>query len=104
MTTRKRKRERKPYEYRSPFDFDCSKMTPEEVIERLRAQGIEPNQWVNNEDHVKDGDTAQLPTLKWYADILKEMGGIIEQQVEHDLRETDELGHQLARLKRGGGR
>jgi hypothetical protein len=92
------------YQYRSPFTFDMSEMTVEEVIERLREQGIEPNKWVDNEDTVEEGQTAQLPTLKWYAEILREMGGIIEQQVERDLKETDDLNYQLMRLKRGGGR
>lgn len=99
MTKRKHK-----YKYRSPFDFNCEDLSVEEVVERLRAQGIDPNEWVDNEGRVKDGDKAQLPTLKWYAEILKEMGGIIETQVEHDLKETDELNYQLQRLKRGGGR
>ena len=92
------------WKYRSPFDFDMSKMTVEEVKERLREQGINPDSWVSNEEHVKEGDKAQLPTLNWYAEMLKEMGVILETQVQRDLKETDELNYQLQRLKRGGGR
>lgn len=92
------------YAYRSPFNFDMSEMTVEEVQERLRAQGIEPGKWTSNEDEVKEGDTAQLPTLKWYAEMLQELGKVLETQIERDLKETDELNYQLMRLKRGGGR
>jgi hypothetical protein len=99
MTTRKHK-----WEYRSPFDFDMTKMTVEEVEERLRASGIDPGKWTDNEDYVKAGDKANLPTLSWYAEMLKEMGVILEEQVKRDLQETDELNYQLMRLKRGGGR
>jgi hypothetical protein len=94
----------KQRKYKSPFDFDVSKLTVEEVKERLRAEGIEPNEWTSNEDEVEDGAKAQIPTLKWYADMLKEMGGIVEQQIERDLKETDDLAYQLRRLERGGGR
>lgn len=92
------------YRYTSPFNFDMSEMTVEEVKERLRAQGINPDSWVSNEDEVEDGDQAQLPTLKWYAEMLQEMGSVLKTQVERDLKETDELNYQLMRLKRGGGR
>lgn len=92
------------WKYRSPFNFDMSNMTVEEVKERLRAQGIDPDSWVSNEGEVNEGDKAQLPTLKWYAEMLQEMGTVLETQVERDLKETDELNYQLMRLKRGGGR
>lgn len=92
------------YKYRSPFNFDMSEMTVEEVKERLRSQGINPDSWVNNEDYVKEGDKAPLPTLSLYAEMLTEMGDILKTQVDRDLRETDELNYQLQRLKRGGGR
>ena len=89
--------------YRSPFDFDLSKMTVEEAEERLRAMGIEPNSWTNNEDYVKDGDTATLPTFKFYADMLGHIRDICQDQVKHDVKEIDTLNYQLRRLKRGGG-
>jgi hypothetical protein len=92
------------YNYRSPFTFDMSEMTVEEVRERLREQGINVGEWTSNENEVEEGDKARLPTLKWYAEMLQEMGGLLETQVERDLKETDELNYQLMRLKRGGGR
>lgn len=87
--------------YKSPFDFDVSKMTAEEVVERLRSMGIEPNAWVSNEDEVEEGAKAQIPTLNQYAEILQQMGGIIEKQIENDRRETDDLVYQLRRLEKG---
>lgn len=86
--------------YKSPFDFDLSKMTIEEVREHLKARGIEPNQWVHNERTAK----AQLPTLKAYAKILEEIGGVVEQQIERDVQEVDRMQYQLHRLKHGGGK
>ena len=91
------------WKYRSPFDFDMSKMTVEDVKERLRANGINPDSWVSNEDRVKSGDKAPLSTLTWYAEMLEEMKTLIENQVRRDLKETDDLNYQLQRLKRGGG-
>jgi hypothetical protein len=95
------------YEYKSPFDFDVSKMTVEEVIERLRAQGIEPNEWVDNEERFKQGKTkegqkAKIPTLEAYAHILDQIKKVVEKQVENDVKETDDLVYQLRRIKRGG--
>lgn len=91
-------------QYRSPFDFDLSKMTVEEAEERLRAMGIEPGSWTDNEGRVKEGDQAQLPTFKFYAEMLGQIRDICQDQVNHDLREIDELSYQIRRLKRGGGR
>lgn len=90
-------------EYKSPFDFDLSKMSVEDAKERLRAMGIEPDSWTNNHDTVKEGDKAQIPTFKFYADMLGEIRDICKGQVSRDLREIDELGVKLRRLKKGGG-
>jgi hypothetical protein len=92
------------FRYRSPFDFDLSKMTVEEAKERLRAAGLPVNEWVDNEGHVKDGDKVQLPTLKFYADMLTKIGDIVRDQVDRDVKEIDDLNYQLRRLKHGGGR
>lgn len=89
--------------YKSPFDFDLTKMTVEEAEERLRALGIEPGTWVSNEDTVKAGDQAQLPTFKLYAEMLGHIRDICRDQVKHDVREIDDLSYQIRRLKRGGG-
>jgi len=94
-------RERK--KYKSPFDFDLSKMTVEEAKERLRSMGINPGEWTDNEDRVKDGDQAQIPTFKMYADMLTEIRDICQGQVTRDLHEIDELNVKLRRLKKGGG-
>lgn len=96
--------QRKRREYRTPFDFDLSKMTVEEAKERLRAMGIEPDTWTSNEDTVKAGEHAQLPTFKFYAEMLEQIRDICQDQVRHDVREIDDLNYQLRRLKRGGGR
>jgi hypothetical protein len=95
---------KKKYEYRTPFDFDLTKMTVEEAEERLRAMGIEPGQWTDNENYVKEGDTAQLPTFGFYAEMLGHIRDICQTQVDHDVKEIDDLNYQLRRLKRGGGR
>lgn len=91
------------YKYKSPFDFDLSKMTVEEAKERLRAMGIEPGSWTDNYGKVKDGDQAQIPTFKMYADMLSQIRDICKTQVDRDLREIDELSVKLRRLKKGGG-
>ena len=89
--------------YRSPFDFDLSRMTVEEAEAKLRAMGIEPNSWTDNEGRVKDGDQAQIPTFKFYAEMLGEIRDICKGQVSRDLHEIDELSVKLRRLKKGGG-
>ena len=89
--------------YRSPFDFDLSKMTVEEAEERLRTMGINPGSWEDNKDYVKDGDKATLPTFKFYAEMLGHIRDICKDQVKHDVQEIDTLSYQLRRLKRGGG-
>jgi len=90
--------------YRSPLDFDVSKMTVEEVKERLRAEGFPVGEWVSNEDHVKDGDKAQIPTFKRYAELLGQLRDILQQQADRDVKQIDDLSYQLRRLKHGGGR
>jgi hypothetical protein len=91
------------YKYTSPFDFDLSKMSVEEAKERLRAMGIEPDSWTNNHGRVKDGDQAQIPTFKMYADMLTQIRDICQMQADRDLKEIDDLNVKLRRLKRGGG-
>lgn len=91
------------YDYKSPFDFDLSKVTVEEAKERLRAQGINPDEWTSNEDYVKSGEKVQIPTFKMYAEMLTQIRDICQDQVNRDLKEVDRLYVQLNRLKKGGG-
>jgi hypothetical protein len=90
--------------YKSPFDFDVSKMTVEEVKERLRADGIPVGEWVSNEGHVNEGDKAQLTTFKRYAELLGQLRDLLQQQADRDVKQIDDLSYQLRRLKHGGGR
>lgn len=101
-------REKKRYEYKSPFDFDVSKMTVEEAEQKLREQGFPVGEWTDNYDQTttdEDGEPkqAQIPTFKFYAEMLEHIRDICQDQVKHDLREIDNLNYQLRRLKRGGG-
>ena len=89
--------------YKSPFDFDLSKMTVEEAEERLREMGFSPNTWTSNEEYVNDGEKAQLPTFKYYAEILTHIRDICQDQVNRDLNEINKLTVQLHRLRKGGG-
>lgn len=89
---------------RGPFDFDVSKLTVEEVKERLRAAGLPVDGWVNNEGRVKDGDKAQLPTFQHYAKLLEHLRDILQQQADRDIQQIDDLSYQLRRLQHGGGR
>lgn len=91
------------YKYKSPFDFDLSKMTVEEAKERLRSMGINPDEWTSNEDYVKEGERVQLPTFKLYADLLTQIRDICQDQANRDIREIDKLQVQLSRLRKGGG-
>lgn len=90
--------------YKSPFDFDLSKMTVEEAKDRLRGMGFPVDEWISNEDRVKDGDKAQIPTFKHYAEILTKIRDLISDQTDRDLKEIDDLSYQLRRLRHGGGR
>jgi len=94
---------RDKYKYRSPFDFDLSKMTVEEAKEHLRQKGFNTDSWTSNEEYVEDGDQAQLPTFKLYAEMLEQIRDICKGQVGRDLQEIDELSVKLRRLKKGGG-
>lgn len=86
---------------KSPFDFDVSKMTPEEVKEKLREAGIPFDEWVASE---KEGEEIHtLPMFQRQAEMLTELKGLLEDQVDKDLKEIDALNVQLHRLKRGGG-
>jgi hypothetical protein len=78
-------------------------MTVEEAEAKLRAMGIEPNSWTDNEGRVKEGDKARIPTFQFYAEMLGEIRDICKGQVSRDLHEIDELGVKLRRLKKGGG-
>ena len=91
------------FKYRSPFDFDLSKMSVEEAKERLRAMGIEAGEWTDNHGRVKDGDKAQIPTFQLYAEMLTQIRDICQTQVDRDLNEIDMLNVKLRRLKKGGG-
>jgi len=93
----------KASKYKSPFDFDLSKLTVEEAKERLRSMGLPTDSWVSNEEYVKEGDKAQLPTFKLYAEMLTQIRDICQDQVNRDLKEIDRLQVQLHRLKKGGG-
>ena len=89
--------------YQSPFDFDVSKMTVEQVKERLRAAGLPIGEGVSNEDYVKGGEKVQLPTFKYYAEMLTAIRDICQDQANRDLKEIDSLQVQLQRLRKGGG-
>ena len=91
-------------QYKSPFDLNVGDLTVEEVKERLREMGIEPNSWVDNEGRVKEGDKARLPSLTHYAELLRQMGSLIETQVKNDVKEMDQLVYQLRRLEKGIGK
>lgn len=93
----------KKYQYKSPFDFDLSKMTVEEAKERLREMGINTDSWESNEDYVKGGEKVQIPTFKMYADLLGQIRDICQDQVNRDINEIDKLQVQLARIRKGGG-
>jgi hypothetical protein len=91
------------FNYKSPFDFDLSKLTVEEAKKRLLEMGIPTDTWENNEEYVKDGDKAQLPTFKFYAEMLTSIRDICQTQVDRDLKEIDHLQVKLHRLRKGGG-
>lgn len=90
---------------KGPFDFNVKDMTPEEVVERLRAAGIPVNNWVDNEGEVKpEGEERLLPSFKKHAELLGHIKDIMQTQVDQDVSQIDELNYQLKRLKHGGGR
>lgn len=93
-------KKRKP---KSFFNFNLGEMTVDEVKERLRAQGLPVDSWIDNEGNVKEGDKARLPTLDKCAEMLVQIRGVCEEQMKHDRKEIDDLGYQLRRLTRGGG-
>lgn len=100
--------DKKKYQYKSPFDFDVSKMTVEQVEQRLRDQGFPVGHWTDNYDQKTTDEKgepkkASIPTFEFYAEMLGQIRDICQDQVKHDVREIDNLNYQLRRLKRGGG-
>lgn len=85
---------------RYDFDFDVSKMTPEEVKERLREAGVPFEEWVHNQE---EREVTTLPMFEKQAELLQQLAGILEDQIEKDVKEIDTLNVQVYRLKRGGG-
>ena len=89
---------------KGPFDFNVAEMTVEEVTERLRQSGINVGSWTSNEDYVSpEGEEVRIPTFQRYAAMLKELAGIMEDQVKKDVNQVDDLNYQLHRLRHGGG-
>lgn len=84
------------------FNFDVSKMTPEEVREKLREAGIPFDSWVKSD---KEGEEIHtLPMFEHQAELLKQLAGLLEDQVDRDVEHISELHEQLHRLQRGGGK
>lgn len=90
---------------KGPFDFNVAEMTPEEVIEKLRAAGIPVNSWVDNEETCPpEGKKVRLPSFEKHAELLGHIRDLMQQQVDQDVSQIDELNYQLKRLRHGGGR
>ena len=87
----------------NPFDFDCSKLTPDELRERLKEAGYPVDSWVSNEGQSHVGSQRRLPMFDKYVELLVEMRGLIEKQVAQDVEHVDRLHVEFQRLKRGGG-
>lgn len=84
------------------FNFDVSKMTPEEVKEKLKEAGIPFEEWVKSDREGEEIHT--LPMFEHQAELLKQLSGLLEDQIERDVEHIDELNVQLHRLQRGGGK
>lgn len=90
---------------KGPFDFNVGELTPEEVIEKLRAAGIPVNGWVDNEGEVPpEGKKVVLPSFQKHAELLGHIRDLMQTQVDQDVAQMDDLNYQLKRLKHGGGR
>lgn len=74
------------------------KLTLEEINERLRSIGVEPNSgWAENEERKSPH----------FLSHIQELGGLLsealEHQIESDKKTVAELRETLARLQHGGG-
>lgn len=74
------------------------KLTLDEINERLRAAGVEPNgTWKENEESKAPGFLNQIKEL---GPLLKDA---LELQIESDKKTLAELRETLMRLEHGGG-
>lgn len=87
----------------NPWNIDCSKLSKEEIEERLREHGFPVGEWHVEEDQNKGPKKFQLTAFKSYAELLTQMQGVIEMQVKQDLKEIDSLHVKLQKMKQGGG-
>lgn len=76
-------------------------MTPDELKQKLRDLGIDPDQpsWVKS----KAVDLSQLPIIQQQRDALAKVKELLQAQVQSDEAQIHALQEQMARRKRGGG-
>jgi len=86
---------------RYDFDFDVSKMTPEEVKAKLREAGIPFESWVKSDK--QDEEVHTLPMFQRQAELLQQVASLLQDQIDRDMLEVNQLQIQLHKLKRGGG-
>ena len=90
------------YEYEKA-NFDVSKMTVEEVEQRLKAMGFPVGSW-NPPDGDEDKIITTLPTFKRQALLLDKLKELLSKQMEDDRKTISALAEKRQRLLHGGGR
>ena len=78
-------------------------LTVEEILERLKAEGIPVGGWQNTEP---DGEVeiTTIPTFERQALALEKLKALLQDRIDKDQNQIGELNLKLSRLKHGGGR
>lgn len=76
-------------------------MTPDELKQKLRDLGLDPDQpaWAKS----KAVDLNQLPLIQKQREALSKVKELLQAQVQSDEEQIRSLQEQMARRKRGGG-
>lgn len=74
-------------------------LTPEELMEQLKAAGLDPSKWEG-----KDAKDIHPPFARKQAELLTQMRDLLNVGLESKKAEVAALQESLVRIKHGGGR
>lgn len=74
-------------------------MTPEEILEKFKAAGVEPGKWAEHEEH-----TTHAGGLDSVVKGLMQLRDMLEGEAENRRKKIVELKLKVAQMTRGGGR
>mgnify|MGYP006928157747 CR=1 FL=1 len=74
------------------------KLTPEEIMAKLKAVGLDPSKWAECEP-----GEIHPPFAQKQAELLTQMRDLLEEGLEEKRRKLATLQETLTRVKHGGG-